>query len=94
VFPFGRREVPPSDRLGRRVAALITAPGEARDRLLEWVYLTPTANNTIGRMHALLPEVIAAEPIERKFAKALKAGQLSSHDYVERADSENPAKVA
>src|SRR5690606_28124150 len=36
VFPFGRREVPPSDRLGRRVAALITAPSEARDRLLEW----------------------------------------------------------
>ena len=27
VFPLGRREVPPSDRLGRRVAALITAPG-------------------------------------------------------------------
>ena len=42
VFPFGRREVPPSDRLGRRVAALITAPSEARDRLTEWTYLTPT----------------------------------------------------
>ncbi|HEY0179023.1 MAG TPA: acyl-CoA dehydrogenase, partial [Dokdonella sp.] len=26
VFPFGRREVPPSDRLGRRVAAILTAP--------------------------------------------------------------------
>jgi acyl-CoA dehydrogenase len=67
VFPFGRREVPPSDRLGRRVAAIITAPGEARDRLLEWVYLTPTPNNTVGRMEALLPQVIAAEPVERKF---------------------------
>ncbi len=82
VFPFGRREVPPSDRLGRRVAALITAPSEARDRLLEWVYLTPTANNTIGRMHALLPDVIAAEPVERKFGKALKTGQFKSHDYL------------
>lgn len=81
VFPFGRREVPPSDRLGRRVAALITAPGEARDRLLEWVYLTPTANNTVGRMHALLPDVIAAEPVERKFLKAQKSGQFKSHDY-------------
>ncbi|RDJ00399.1 acyl-CoA dehydrogenase [Dyella solisilvae] len=81
VFPFGRREVPPSDRLGRRVAAIITAPGEARDRLTEWVYLTPTANNTIGRMNALLPDVIAAEPVERKFGKAQKAGQFKSHDY-------------
>jgi acyl-CoA dehydrogenase len=81
VFPFGRREVPPSDRLGRRVAAILTAPGEARDRLVDWVYLTPTPNNTIGRMNALLPDVIAAEPVERKFGKALKAGQLGAHDY-------------
>jgi acyl-CoA dehydrogenase len=81
VFPFGRREVPPSDRLGRRVAAIITAPGEARDRLTEWAYLSPTANNTIGRMNALLPDVIAAEPVERKFGKAQKAGQFKSHDY-------------
>ena len=81
VFPLGRREVPPSDRLGRRVAALITAPSEARDRLLEWVYLTPTPNNTIGRMHALLPEVILAEPVDRKLGKALKTGQFKAHDY-------------
>jgi acyl-CoA dehydrogenase len=82
VFPWGRREVPPSDRLGRRVAAIITAPGEARDRLIEWTYLTPTANNTIGRMNALLPDVIAAEPVERKFGKAQKSGQFKSHDYL------------
>ena len=81
VFPFGRREVPPSDRLGRRVAALITAPGEARDRLTQWAYLTPTANNTVGRMCALLPDVIAAEPVERKFQKAQKAGQFVSREY-------------
>jgi len=82
VFPLGRREVPPSDRLGRRVAAIITAPGEARDRLLQWTYMTPTANNVVGRMNALLPDVIAAEPVERKFAKAQKAGQLKAHDYM------------
>ncbi len=84
VFPLGRREVPPSDRLGRRVAALLTAPNEARDRLVEWVYRTPTPNNTVGRMNALLPEVIAAEPVERKFGKALKAGQFKSHDYLDQ----------
>jgi acyl-CoA dehydrogenase len=82
VFPLGRREVPPSDRLGRRVAAIITAPGEARDRLLQWTYMTPTANNVVGRMNALLPDVIAAEPVERKFAKAQKSGQFKAHDYV------------
>ncbi|MGB3269944.1 MAG: acyl-CoA dehydrogenase [Rhodanobacter sp.] len=82
VFPLGRREVPPSDRLGRRVAALLTAPNEALDRLTAWVYTTPTPNNTVGRMKALLPDVIAAEPVDRKFGKALKAGQFSAHDYL------------
>jgi acyl-CoA dehydrogenase len=84
VFPLGRREVPPSDRLGRRVAALLTAPNEARSRLTEWVYLTPNANNTVGRMNALLPDVIAAEPVERKFQKAQKAGQLKAHDVADQ----------
>jgi len=81
VFPFGRREVPPSDRLGRRVAAILCAPGEARDRLAEWVYLTPNENNPVGRMNAILPEVIAAEPVERKFLKAAKGGELAGYDY-------------
>jgi acyl-CoA dehydrogenase len=84
VFPFGRREVPPSDRLGRRVAALITAPNAARDALVRGMYLTPNANNPVGRMHALLPDVVAAEPIERKFLKAVKAGAIQSHDYFEQ----------
>ncbi|MDE2307004.1 MAG: acyl-CoA dehydrogenase [Xanthomonadaceae bacterium] len=93
VFPFGRREVPPSDRLGRRVAALITAPGEARERLIQGVYLTPTPNNTIGRMNALLPDVIVAEPVERKFLKALKAGQFKAHDYLEQLAEAQQAGV-
>jgi acyl-CoA dehydrogenase len=84
VFPFGRREVPPSDRLGRRVAALLTAPNAARDALLRGIYLTPAANNPVGRMCALLPEVVAAEPVERKFLKALKSGAIRSHDYFEQ----------
>jgi acyl-CoA dehydrogenase len=93
VFPLGRREVPPSDRLGRRVAALLTAPNEARSRLTEWVYLTPNANNTIGRMNALLPDVIAAEPVERKFLKAQKAGQFKAHDAPGQLDEALQAGV-
>jgi acyl-CoA dehydrogenase len=93
VFPLGRREVPPSDRLGRRVAALLTAPNEARDRLVEWVYRTPTPNNAVGRMNALLPEVIAAEPVDRKFGKALKAGQFKSHDYMDQLAEAEQAGV-
>src|SRR5699024_8906044 len=48
VFPFGRREVPPSDGLGKRVAAIVTTPNKARDRLVEWCSLTPSANNAVA----------------------------------------------
>jgi acyl-CoA dehydrogenase len=75
------REVPPSDRLGHRIAALLTAPNEARSRLIAGIYLTPSANNPIGRMNQLLPDVIAAEPVERKFLKAVKGGELAGYDY-------------
>lgn len=81
IFPLGRREVPPSDRLGRRVAAILCAPNETRDRLAGDVYLTPNANNPIGRMNALLADVIAAEPVERKFLKAAKTLGTKAYDY-------------
>ncbi len=86
VFPFGRREVPPSDRLGHRVAALLMAPSDTRDRLTEWVCLTPTDNNAIGRLNALLPEVIAAEPVERQVLKAIKTGQIDVHGEAAQLD--------
>ncbi len=89
VFPLGRREQPPSDRLGRRVAAILTAPNEARSRLIDGAYMTPTANNPIGRMNALLPEVILAEPVERKFLKAVKSGDVIGLDFAAQiADAE------
>lgn len=90
VFPLGRRESPPSDRLGHRVAALLTSPNEARSRLLEWTWLATAPNNPVGRMNALLPDVIAAEPVERKLLKAVKAGEIEGYDYdTQLADAKN-----
>ncbi len=81
VFPWGRRAQPPSDRLGRRAAALLMSPSDARDRLAEGVFLTPCENNPAGRINSYLPKVILAEPVERKFLKAVKAGEIKAHDY-------------
>jgi acyl-CoA dehydrogenase len=78
VFPIGRLEAAPGDRLGRRVATLLMYPNEARDRLAEFCYLTPSSNNAVGQMNAALAEIIEAEPVERKIAKAAKVGTLTS----------------
>jgi acyl-CoA dehydrogenase len=80
VFPFGRRAQAPSDRLGHRVASLLMTPSDTRDRLGEGSFLTPCTNNPAGRVNAALGKVIAAEPVERKFLKAVKSGEIAGLD--------------
>ena len=81
VFPWGRRAQAPSDRLGRRAAALLMSPSDARDRLAAGVFLTPCENNPAGRIDSYLPKVILAEPVERKFLKALKNSDIEALDF-------------
>ncbi|MCB1553210.1 MAG: acyl-CoA dehydrogenase [Xanthomonadales bacterium] len=78
VFPWGRRAQAPSDRLGHRAASLLMSPSDTRDRLGDGVFLTPCANNPAGRINAALPKVIQAEPVERKFLKLIKSGEVTA----------------
>jgi acyl-CoA dehydrogenase len=81
VFPWGRRAQQPSDRLGHRAAALLMSPSEARDRLAEGIFLTPCDNNPAGRINSYLAKVVLAEPVERKFWKALKNSDIEALDF-------------
>lgn len=75
IFPWGRRAEAPSDRLGHKVASLLMSPNPVRDRLMRGTYTTPTEHNPAGRILDALVVVMAAEPIERKFLKALKGSR-------------------
>lgn len=86
VFPWGRRAEAPSDRLGHRVAALLMAPNEARDRLASGVFMTPCENNPGGRINSYLTKAILAEPVERKFLKALKNSDIEALDFASQLD--------
>ena len=81
IFPWGRRAQAPSDRLGHRVASLLMTPCDARDRLAAGVFLTPCANNPAGRVNSYLPTAILAEPVERKFLKALKNSDIEALEF-------------
>ncbi|MCL1635326.1 acyl-CoA dehydrogenase [Luteimonas sp. SX5] len=86
IFPWGRRAQAPSDRLGHRVAALLMTPCDARDRLAAGVFLTPCANNPAGRINSYLPTAILAEPVERKFLKALKNSDIEALEFDAQLD--------
>lgn len=86
IFPLGRRAEAPGDRLGHRVASLLMTPNEARDRLAKGVFLTPCANNPGGRIASYLTKAVMAEPVERKFLKALKTKGIEALDFPAQLD--------
>src|SRR6056297_949882 len=93
VFPLGANERRPNDRLGHKVAALMLSPSETRNRLTRGVYKTDRPGHVPGNMETLLPDVIAAEPVERKLVKAFKAGRVKGLTYSEQVESGREAGV-
>lgn len=86
VFPLGRRAVAPGDRLCHRVAMLLMTPNEARERLASGVFLTPGEHNPGGRINSYLAKAILAEPVERKFLKALKTKDIEALGFAAQLD--------
>ncbi len=84
VFPFGRREKAPGDRLTHKVAQLLLVPSDTRDRLTQGVYKSDTSNHPICFMERALPQVIHAEPLERRLLKALKQGEIKGITWDEQ----------
>ncbi|MFU8832793.1 MAG: acyl-CoA dehydrogenase [Wenzhouxiangella sp.] len=84
VFPLGRVERVPNDRLGHKVASLLLSPSETRNRLTRGVYTSARSGHPVGVMEKLLPDVIAAEPLERRKLKALRSGQISGYTFEEQ----------
>ena len=62
------------------------SPNEARDRLAAGTFVTPCANNPAGRINSYLPKVVLAEPVERKFLKALKTKDIEALSFSEQLD--------
>ncbi len=84
VFPFGRRERAPGDRLTHKVAQLLLTPSDTRDRLTDGIYKSAKTGHPVGLMEEALPQVINAEPLERKLLKALKNGEISGITWEEQ----------
>jgi acyl-CoA dehydrogenase len=84
VFPFGRRERASGDRLTHKVAQLLLSPSDTRDRLTDGVYKSASAGHPVGMMEVALPQVIHAEPLERKLLKALKHNEITGITWDEQ----------
>lgn len=68
IFPYGLPHTPPSDKLTREVAELITKPSATRERLLAGIDLAESPHNPIAKLNTALQYVVAAAPLEQKLA--------------------------
>jgi len=85
-FPLGKPGKRPRDALGHAVAELVLAPGAARDRLTDGVYLPKAADDPLARLDDALLKTAAAEPGLRKLRRAAQEGSLPRGDPEERID--------
>jgi acyl-CoA dehydrogenase len=83
VFPLGLPYRPASDRLGREVAALAIEPGEFRDRLTRYIYVSKDPRDPTGLLEVTLEKVVAAEEAERKLERAIRAGTVRRYHGID-----------
>lgn len=109
IFPWGRRFLPPSDRLTHQVAELMQQPGTTRVRLCEGIFIGSSDDQPLRRLESALEAVITAEKIEPKMTglnrkmdmpsrikAALEQGLISEADagQLQRAEDLSAAIIA
>jgi len=87
VFPLGQHFSPPSDKLSHKVAQLLAAPTDARQRLAFGAFLSPLKGNVIAEVQDALLKCIASEPIEKIIKTAKHDGEISGYTLLDQAQS-------
>jgi acyl-CoA dehydrogenase len=74
TFPMAYRPAP--DRLGQKCVELVLAPGDVRDRLTRFIYVSEDPNDPTGVLEVAFAKAVAAEAAEKKLDRAVRAGHV------------------
>ncbi len=80
LFPWGKPLSPPSDELAHKVARLMLAPGESRDRLTSGMYLPASADEPLAALEQALQCAVACDAVEARLRAAVKSGQIPARE--------------
>lgn len=81
IFPLGRSERKPSDRLGHQVASLLIAPSATRERLIADSFcFSGNEDDPVAVLEMALELTVQAEAIESRIRAAQKAKQIAGRD--------------
>jgi len=82
--PFGSQRHKPSDKLGRKLACILSEPSETRSRLTSSVFSEPLDNCPLGRLEDAFHKLYAVDALEKKITRAVKQGLLTSLTLLEQ----------
>jgi acyl-CoA dehydrogenase len=92
VFPLGFPYRPAPDWLGQTIVRLASEPGETRDRLTRYIYVSNDPLDPTGLLEVTLDKVIKAEEIQKKVERAARRGLIRRFhgiDWIGDAVSKN-----
>jgi acyl-CoA dehydrogenase len=93
IFPRGRTYSSPSDELGKKIVALITETGEARQRLSEQAFKALEAGSPLGLLQEALELSEQFQPLEKRLRQARKEGLIRSEYLGHQIDEAENAGV-
>jgi acyl-CoA dehydrogenase len=76
VYPLGLHYKPAADWLGHKCVELVLAPGDVRDRLTRFIYVSQDTRDPTGLLEVTFAKVIAAEVADKKLDRAVRSGQV------------------
>lgn len=83
VFPLGLPYRPASDRLASTCVRLAIEPGEVRDRLTRYIFVSKDPKDPTGLLEVALEKVVAAEEAEKKLERAIRQGTIRRYHGID-----------
>jgi acyl-CoA dehydrogenase len=94
IFPRGLVYSAPDDRLGHRVAALVTAATATRERLCEGIYWTLEPHNPLGLLQEALLLAEKLEPLLKRIrVEGVKTGRVTALDLPGQIQQAHAAQI-
>ncbi|MGB8737414.1 MAG: acyl-CoA dehydrogenase [Rhodomicrobium sp.] len=89
VFPLGNGFTKPKDRLAKLVVQSVLEPGEVRDRLTRYIFVSHDENDPTGVLEVTMKKVIEAQEADRKLERAIRSGTVKRYlgnDWIKEAE--------
>ena len=88
VFPLGNHFRKPKDSLAKTVVRAVLEPGEVRDRLTRYIFVSHDEHDQTGLLEVAMKKVVEADEADRKLERAVRAGTVSRYlgnDWIKEA---------